>query len=161
MSRPRRPVDVVIAGGGKHLTKAEIAERRAQELSPITDDITAPSYLTAKQKRQFYEIAGQLEKLGIMGETDVDALARYIISLDLYLKAVKALRSKKVNDDPKLLYNWGVAQDRYFKQCRTSASDLGLTITSRCRLVVPKKEGADEEKANRFSRFRKDEERPA
>ncbi|MGN7308777.1 P27 family phage terminase small subunit, partial [Bacillus subtilis] len=31
-------------------------------------------------------------------------------------------------------------QDKFFKQCRQAASDLGLTISSRCKLVVPKKE---------------------
>jgi len=32
---------------------------------------------------------------------------------------------------------WSAVQDRYFKQCRNCASDLGMTITSRCKLVVP------------------------
>jgi len=33
-----------------------------------------------------------------------------------------------------------VNQDKLFKQCRSTAIDLGLTITSRCKLVMPKKE---------------------
>ena len=33
-----------------------------------------------------------------------------------------------------------ISQDKVFKQCRAAASDLGLTITSRCRIVVPKQE---------------------
>ena len=32
---------------------------------------------------------------------------------------------------------WSRIQDRYFKQTRACANDMGLTITSRCRLVVP------------------------
>ena len=32
---------------------------------------------------------------------------------------------------------WSRVQDRYFKQARACASDLGLTVTSRCRLTVP------------------------
>jgi len=34
-------------------------------------------------------------------------------------------------------------QDRFFKQCQRAAADLGLTVTSRCRLVLP--EGAQME----------------
>ena len=34
--------------------------------------------------------------------------------------------------------NWSALQEKYFKQARACANDLGLTITSRCRLVVPK-----------------------
>ena len=43
-------------------------------------------------------------------------------------------------------------QDRYFKQCRQGAADFGLTVSSRCRLVVPK---ADKEtpKENKFAKF--------
>lgn len=41
------------------------------------------------------------------------------------------------NDDySELLIN----QDKLFKQCRQASSDLGLTISSRCRLVIPKKD---------------------
>jgi len=42
--------------------------------------------------------------------------------------------------------------DKAFKQCRQSANDLGLTISSRCRLVVPKVEEAPE---NKFLKFAK------
>ena len=31
----------------------------------------------------------------------------------------------------------GKIQERYFKQARNCANDMGLTVTSRCRLVVP------------------------
>ncbi len=32
-----------------------------------------------------------------------------------------------------------INQDKLFKQCRQASSDLGLTISSRCKLVIPKK----------------------
>jgi hypothetical protein len=44
-------------------------------------------------------------------------------------------------------------QDRYFKQAQTAAAALGLTISSRCKLAVPK--GAEEPKPNKFSKFGK------
>lgn len=154
MGRNKQPIELVIANGKKHLTKDEINFRRDSEVKPITDDIRAPSYLTAKQKKQFNEIASKLIKLKIMGETDVDALARYIISNDLYLNAVKQLRKKEVQKDVDTLSKWSNLQDKFFKQCRTCASDLGLTISSRCKLVIPEinKEAL---KKNKFKKFEK------
>ena len=32
---------------------------------------------------------------------------------------------------------WGRVQERYFKQARNCANDMGLTVSSRCRLVLP------------------------
>lgn len=154
MAGQRQPIDLVVAKGKKNLTKAEIQERRDREIKPITDDIIAPSYLTAKQKKEFDKIAGQLKKLKIMGETDVDALARYIIANDFYIHAVKQLRKTEIKNDPELFEAWARNQERYFKQCRSSATDLGLTISSRCKLVVPATKEAPV-KQNKFSKFEK------
>lgn len=172
MAGQRQPIELVIANERKHLTKAEIEERRQRELKPCTDDISAPSYLTAKQKKDFYKIAQQLQKLKIMGETDCDALARYITAQDLYEQAVKDLRKlakekpkkEDYEDNQKSYYldldlyhtaldNATKRQDRYFKQAQTAAAALGLTISSRCRLVAPVVE--EKPKENKFSKFGK------
>jgi P27 family predicted phage terminase small subunit len=145
---------VVQARGSKHLTKAEIQERQEREIKPITDNIIAPDYLTKKQKDEFYRIADQLKKLKILGETDVDALARYITANDFYINAVKKMRTKEVKDDPIKFGVWAKIQERYFKQCRASANDLGLSISSRCKLVVPEKKD-DKPKENKFKKFEK------
>lgn len=154
MGGKRQPIELVIAKGKKNLTKAEIQERRDSEIKPIAENIIAPPYLTKKQTEEFYKISDQLKKLKIMGETDVDALARYIVAMDLYVTAVKKLRSKEVRNDPVLFELWARNQERYFKQCRSSANDLGLTISSRCRLVVPVAKESTE-KENKFSKFEK------
>ena len=44
-------------------------------------------------------------------------------------------------------------QDRYFKQAQTAAASLGLTISSRCKLVAPVQEEAPKE--NKFSKVGK------
>lgn len=153
MAGQRQPIDLVLAKGRKNLTKAEIEERRNSEVKPITDNIAPPSYLTKKQKDEFNEIAAQLQKLKIMGETDVDALARYIISKDLYIKLSKQIAKTSVLSDPIVLDRYLKNQDRMFKQCRASATDLGLTISSRCKLVVP--DTTPQKKENKFARFEK------
>ena len=154
MSGQRQPIELVIANGRKNLTKAEIEERRNGEVKPITDDITAPAYLTAKQKKEFDRIAGQLLKLKILGETDIDALARYIVANDFYINAVKQMRKSEVKNDPLRFEAWSKIQERYFKQCRSSANDLGLSISSRCKLVVPATKDPPK-KENKFSKFEK------
>ncbi|MBR4318485.1 MAG: phage terminase small subunit P27 family, partial [Oscillospiraceae bacterium] len=78
MARPREPVELIMTKGKKHLTKAEIEERLNTEVKPVAEGLNPPSYLTAKQKKRFREIAAQLNALKIMGETDVDTLAHYI-----------------------------------------------------------------------------------
>jgi P27 family predicted phage terminase small subunit len=154
MARPRQPIALVEAKGKKHLTKSEIAERQAREVQPITDGIEAPCYLNATQKKEFDKIANQLIKLKIMGETDVDALARYVVANTSYIHATRQLRKKVVKDSPIQYEIWSKVQERYFKQCRACAQDLGLTISSRCKLVVPEaKESVP--KANKFKQFEK------
>ena len=154
MAGQRQPIELVIAKGKKNLTKAEIQERLDSEVKPITDNIEAPSYLTKKQKDEFNKISNQLKKLKIMGETDIDALARYIIAKDLYIKVSKQLAKAEVISNPGALNQYLKNQDTLFKQCRASANDLGLSISSRCKLVVPATNETTK-KENKCSKFEK------
>lgn len=154
MAGQRQPIELVIANGKKNLTKAEIKERLDSEVKPIAENIVAPDYLTKKQQTEFYKIAEQLQKLKIMGETDIDALARYIISRDIYIKVSKQIRRSEVINNPIALDKYLKNQDRMFKQCRSSANDLGLSISSRCKLVVPATKEPPK-KENKFAQFEK------
>lgn len=169
MGRPREPIELIVTKGKKHLTKDEIAKRRASEVEPCTDEIRAPKYLSSKQKKQFDLLAGQLQKINIMGETDSEALARYVTAQSLYEDATKELRTLKKERPQKTDFLDGrdyyerldywmrsyetatKMQDRYFKQAQTAAAALGLTISSRCKLVAPAKEEAP--KVNKFAQF--------
>ena len=157
MAGQRQPIELVLAKGNKHLTKAEIKERRKSEVKPLAGDIAPPVYLTKKQKAEFNSIAAKLKDLKIMGETDIDALARYVVANTFYIGAVKKLRSKEVREDPELFESWLKIQEKLFRQCRASANDLGLSISSRCKLVVPASDKPPE-KTNKFKKFEK---RPA
>ena len=46
-----------------------------------------------------------------------------------------------------------IIQDRCMKQCRQGASDFGMTVSSRCRLEVPKVK--DNEPENKFAKYAK------
>lgn len=149
MARPRQPVDLIAIKGKKHLTKTEIAERKATEVKAAADKVKPPSYLPKDLKREFKKIADELLDIGIMTNLDVDALARFLIAKKLYLEI-----TRKLLDEPELIISDDklvTSQDKLFKQCRSAASDLGLTISSRCKLVMPKKEV--EKPVSKFAKF--------
>lgn len=137
MARPRQPVDLLMYKGKKNLTKKEIDERKATEVKASTDKVKPPTYLPKDLKREFKKIADELLNIGIMTNLDVDALARFLVAKKLYLEITQQLL-----ENPKLLLEKDLVgtQDKLFKQSRAAASDLGLTISSRCKLVVPKQE---------------------
>lgn len=149
--RNRQPIDLIIAKGKKNLTKAEIEIRRNQEIKAPNNSVEPPSHLNPTQKKEFKVIANQLLELNIISNLDCETLARYIISKDIYNKITKKIRSVDMIEDIDLFEKYTKIHDRYFKLCRASASDLGLTISSRCKLVVPQTE--DKPKANKFERF--------
>jgi P27 family predicted phage terminase small subunit len=137
MARPRQPVDLLLFKGKKNLTKQEIEERKAQEVKASSDKVEPPEYLPEDLQKEFTLIANELLNIGIMTNLDIDALARFLIAKKLYLDVTKRLL-----ENPNLmLENKDIVttQDKLFKQSRAAASDLGLTISSRCKLVIPKK----------------------
>lgn len=165
MAGARQPIQLVVAKGKKNLTKKEIADRLASEVAPCTDEITAPKYLKASEKKRFMKIASQLDKLGILGETDTETLARYVTAQSQYEKITKELRNvlSKSPDSSSPTYfeeldiwldmqdKLAKMQNRYFTQAQTAASALGLTISSRCKLIAPKVD--DTPKVNKFKKF--------
>lgn len=158
MAGQRQPIELVIAKGKKHLTKSEIEKRRMAEVRAPIGNIEPPPYLDANLKKEFKKIAEQLIDIGILADIDDEALARYLTAKKLYLKVTKALLKMPpiIEDDGDIYQNnqyseLSKTQDRLFKQCRTAAVDLGLTITSRCKLVLPKKE--EEKTESKWARF--------
>ena len=70
-----------------------------------------------------------------MSELDVTALARFLISEYQYQKVTsKMLKMKNITEK---YFDYANLQDKFFKQARAAAGDLGLTISSRCKLVLP------------------------
>lgn len=138
MSGTRQPTDVVKANGRKHLSKTEEAERRASEVhveKPKT--VKAPKWVPAQLKKSFRQLAEKLLACGLYTDLDADNLGRYLISQHQYLMATEQAESALTAGDQENADAWGKIQERYFKQARNCANDMGLTVTSRCRLVVP------------------------
>ncbi|TFI13730.1 phage terminase small subunit P27 family [Thiopseudomonas sp. 4R-3cl] len=146
--RPKKPIDLLLAEGKSNLTKAEIEKRKAEELVVPFTDISVPDYLEdEKLINEFYDIADKLLALNIMTELDEDTLARYVMAKAQWLNLTRAYNNAVKSKDYDLVHFLDTKQDRAFKQCRSAASDLGLTITSRARLVVPQ---VEQPKQNKF-----------
>ena len=137
MPKNPEPIALVVAKGKKHLTKKEIEERTESELKVPFLDVKPPTYLTKAQKKKFKDIASKLLALGIMTELDVDCLARYILSQDLYLAYTEQVAALIEEGNLILLKDVQAMQDKAYRQAQTSAKSLGLTIVDRCKIAIP------------------------
>ena len=147
----KQPISLIIGKGNKaHLSKEEILRREEQEVKAPSNNIKVPKYLTDKQlKSEFKKISQELKNLNLMSNLDCDALARFLIAQKEYIRITDELNKTQlmtmdyetgepvVNTEYERLV---IVHDKFFKQARTAASDLGLTISSRCKLIVPKVE---------------------
>ena len=170
MSGQRRPMDVNLAvvGGGKHWTTAEIEQRRKEELKlPKPKTLKAQKWLDQEARKLFSHYAKLLLAFpeGIVSELDTGTLARYCdceISYaeasrqkNVFLDECRQLRVQASEDSgksatfagcdayiaaQKQVDYWSGQMARFEKICRGCAADMGLTVTSRCRLVVPQVE---------------------
>ena len=143
MAGTRQATDVILANGRKHLSRAEEAERRKHEVkAPPAQRAKPPKWLPEALKKEFRALGKKLIEAGLYSDLDADTLGRYLIAQHEYLIATdevqKALtRVPGSGRDQEGAESWGRIQERYFKQARNCANDMGLTMTSRCRLVVP------------------------
>lgn len=166
MGRNKEPIRLILEKGNKaHKTKAEIEERQEREITAADDRVAPPSFLTTKKsKNEFMSVAHELQRIGIMSNLDCDVLGRYVKATEdwvFYDKLTGKLRKtllRELGEDTQkdlmrseTLVKYEGLKKRAFDQCQACASSLGLTITSRCRIVLPKKN--EEPKENKFAEY--------
>lgn len=130
-------------GSGKHWTKAERELRVLTEVKPKAEKkVMAPKWLTNKTHRaEFYELAKLLKDMDVgFCQPDADFLAIYILTRTEYLAASNHVRKAVASGDSKEAKAWASTRDKMFSECRACANELGLTISSRCKLVAPEPE---------------------
>lgn len=146
--RNRQPVAVLEARGKTHLTKAEKERRREEETTvpPEYRDVEIPDFLFQWPElvKKFDYYSEMLKKLmpENFGQPDADLLARYVVSEKIYENMTTLLVGLT---DISRLKDVQLAQNRAFQQAHTCASALGLTVTARCKLVVPAPSDGDDE----------------
>lgn len=139
MPGPRQPLALLEAKGKKHLSQAERAQRQAEEVRlPRPARIPPPAWLPEQLKKPFRSLAKELlaADMGV-AQLDRDTIGRYLLAQSQYEQAARLARQALEAEDEKLAAEWSGVQDRFFKQARACANDLGLTLTSRCRLIAP------------------------
>lgn len=141
MPGPRQPLEVLEARGRKHLSKSERAAREAGEVRGGGEikRLTPPSWLPEGQRAEFNRVARIVVQLmpSLVARTDGDTIATYCMARQEWLTATSRVNQAMRAGDLEGAQGWGLVQDRFFKQARACANDLGLTISSRCRLVAP------------------------
>lgn len=144
--RKKEPINVILEKGKKHLTKKEITERQEQEIKAFSDKIAPPKKLPKRLHKEFNYYAEELQRLDILSNLDVETLANYVLVKEMYdTVTVEMSNNIDVLLDGKTIN----IQDKLSKQIITLSRELGLTVTSRMKLVVPKKE--EEKKTDDFS----------
>lgn len=162
--RRKQPVDLILMNGNKaDLSKAEIEERRKQEagIKGYTDNVGPPNYLTAKQKKEFIKTANELLRLNIFENLDVDTLAMYIVARQDWQDMDRAMRKLKPiieRMDAGTGESYNAVDTNYSRLARLKieqmgiirriANEMGLSISSRLKLIVPT---AEEKPANKFT----------
>lgn len=147
-----------------HRTNEEIERKAAGEVKAEPPKrILAPKYLPENLRGEFRELAKQLIACGIFSALDYDMLARYLIARSAWLAAQSHANAALKAADKSATLAWGKAANMYFGQCQSCAAVLGLSITSRCRLVVPKppEDAASEDPMSRMLRERVERRRQA
>lgn len=153
MPRKKEPLAVLEARGRVHTAKAELEERRSAEVTlaaPTEGEgskIRAPEWLPKYLRAEFNELRTQLVEARIFGKLDRDVLGYYLMARRQYTAAAQKVQDFLDAEDSESAQEWANLQDKFFKQARACANDMGLNISSRCRLVVPKKEQEDGEDA--------------
>lgn len=173
MSGPRRPMAVNLASGSKHWTKDEVEQRQAQEAQvPKPVKLTCPGWLCPEAKKLFRGYAKELLGSTLpVSRLDTGTLARLCDAEWSYAEAsrhknaflaicsrilaqaadAEALQPGEVDQveayqqAQEYVAYWSKTMGGYEKIARGAANDLGCTISSRCRMVVPKAETDEEE----------------
>lgn len=166
-------LSVVEGGKGKHWTKAEVEARKASEPKmPKPKVLKPPAWLSDPAKKLFKGYAKQLLEFpsGIISTLDVGTLARYCDCELSYAEAsaqksfwmdisrchLEKIRCPDAQEDPeedleeayakaeKEVDFWAGQMVKFEKMARSNATEMGMTVSSRCRLVVPKSDTKEE-----------------
>ena len=144
MPGPRQPTDLVKARGKKHFSQTEEDQRRDQEVHVQPPDRAEPPRWLGKESKDPEplalsprEIGEILRQAGLYTELDRDVLGQFLVARERWLRSDRLASAAIRARDEKLAKEWTAVQSSYFRQCRQCAEVMGLSISSRCRLVVP------------------------
>lgn len=138
MAGKRQPTALIEAAGRKHMSRAEADARRDREVFvPPAKQFNPPGWLLKKHHQEFLSLAQKLADCGLYTELDADIIAQYVVARADWVAARKLAARAIREKDLRAAREWTSVQAAYFKQARQAGEAMGLSVTSRCRLVLP------------------------
>lgn len=155
VGRRARPIESLLEHRRKHLTQAEIRQRKEAEeaLRPPADKVRPPSWLGKAAKREFRRIVKVLEQTKLLTNADVDVLAVYCDALVRYAEASQAVEAEGVTvqgasgpiQNPAVL-----VATKYAAIMARLGPRLGLDPSGRASLAIPRKRETKDEFEEKF-----------
>lgn len=144
--RKKVPVAIIEARGKSNPASREERERRRDaelKLAAEMHECKPPGFIEEDEERaaRFVELAAMIR--GIMpdnfGAPDADCLGRYVVAQSQYERLTALIDHEMGKPEIGLdnLRRLKLMQSDAFSQATKTASELGLTVTSRCKLVIP------------------------
>ena len=145
----KEPIDLVISKGKKHLTKAEIAQRKREEVRAKKNGIKPPDYLNIQELQRFNFYVEEMIYSNIIANLDVTILARHVqneIEFERIAPQLSAINP--LDPEYEKLFK---PYDKLYRNLLSSSNVLGFNIVSRCKIQL--KDQAPEVKQNKFNKF--------
>ena len=152
--RRKLPVDLIEAKGNSNPpSRAEREKRREAELhlAEGMHKCEPPEFITTNEERteRFVELAAMLTRImpDNFGAPDADCLGRYVVAQSQFETFTERIDAAMASNDPdfKDMRRLQLMQSDAFNRATKTASELGLTVTARCKLVVPSSGAEDQD----------------
>lgn len=100
MGRNAQPIDLLVANGKKHLTKAEIEKRKQSEIKIGNNKLTCPNFVKNDviAYKKWKEIIKIYKDIDFVSSGDVGFLARYCMTFSEYENLIKIRKNVNVLD---------------------------------------------------------------
>ncbi|MFH5182925.1 phage terminase small subunit P27 family [Paenibacillus sp. TAB 01] len=163
MGRQKKPIDVLIQDGKKHLTKAEIAKRRREEakVKGENDKLACPDWVQGRVARNIYQAtARELKKIELLANLDVTTLGQYANAMAKYREVNQAIQGAPLLVPKPTAYGDVLVENplfrlhvRYAEETRKYGDKLGLTLGARLKLSTTPKGKEPPKPKSKYAEF--------
>lgn len=155
MARKAMPTHLKVLTGKSNMTKAEIESRKKAEerLKPKANKLKPPKWLDKDGRKEWRAVAPELERLGLLTDVDVSALAIYCDAVSRYAEATKMIQEEgavvehtNTADATNLVRSpWVQVANQYATIIRQYLAEFGLSPSARASLAIKIAEDEEEE----------------
>ncbi len=151
MPRKAKSIDLHLIDGNKgHKTKKEIEQRKNSEqlLNVGADKVEPPEWLSLERVELFNRLAGELNKIKLVTNVDVFAMARWCDAMVDYIECSKIIATEglmvsytnKAAETNQVPHPLLTKKKQLNEQMAKLESEFGLTPAARAKLAMPPKE---------------------